>query len=148
MIGKTDRDSINKTADGVVLAAGEDEMDGERRDSVFEVDLTVKSFWGRVGILCNNSCFLYLLAGGFCRFFGGYSLGFLSGGFFEDRFPDYTNQFSVMNAVVVVGGGLPASMLGGWMSDKLEGKVGSMKGLISGVGALVSAPFIFISYTI
>ena len=123
-------------------------MDGERRDSVFEVDVTVTSFWGRICILCKNECFLYLLAGGFCRFFGGYSLGFLSGPFFEDRFPDYTNQFSVMNAVVVIGGGLPASMLGGWMSDKLEHKVGSMKGLIAGVGALVSAPFIFISYTI
>ena len=148
MIGKTDRDSINKTADGVVLAAAEDDVDGERRDSVFEVDLTVTSFWGRVCILCKNSCFLHLLAGGFFRFFGGYSLGFLSGPFFLDRFKDYENQFSVMNAVVVVGGGLPASMLGGWMSDKLESKVGSMKGLISGVGALVSAPFIFISYTI
>ena len=126
----------------------EDIDDGEERNSVFEVDTNVTSFWGRMRILWNNKCFLYLVAAGFCRFFGGYSLGFLSGPFFEKRFPDYTNQFAYMNTVVVVGGGLPASMLGGWMSDKFEHKYGSMKGLIAGVGALVSAPFIFISYTI
>lgn len=127
----------------------EDDDESERRDSVFEVDTTVTSFWGRVRILGSNTCFLYLLAAGFCRFFGGYSLGFLSGPFFEKRFPDYASpQFSAMNAFVVIGGGLPASMLGGWMSDKFEDRIGSMKGLIAGVGALVAAPFIFISYTI
>jgi len=70
---------------------GEDEIESERRDSVFEVDPSVTSFWGRLCILGSNSCFLYLLAAGFCRFFGGYSLGFISGPFFEKRFPDYTN---------------------------------------------------------
>ena len=97
-------------------------------------------------ILFSNSCFLYLVAAGFCRFFGGYSLGFLSGPFFEKRYPDYTTQFAYMNAVVVVGGGLPAVMLGGWLSDKFEDRFGSIKGLIAGVGALVSAPFIVIAY--
>lgn len=116
------------------------------RDSVFEVDTTVTSFWGRIKILCSNSCFLYLVAAGFCRFFGGYSLGFLSGPFFEKRYPDYTQQFSIMNAVVVIGGGLPASMIGGWMSDKFEDRVGSVKGLIAGIGALVAVPFIVIAY--
>ena len=148
---KTDRDSINKTANGL-LAVEEDGGDAadhdEKRDSVFEVDPTVTSFWGRICILAKNSCFLYLLAAGFCRFFGGYSLGFLSGPFFEKRFPDHKDQFAYMNAFVVIGGGLPASMLGGWMSDKFEHKFGSMKGLIAGVGALVAAPFIFVSYTI
>ena len=89
---------------------------------------------------------MYLVLAGALRFFGGYSLGFLSGGFFEDRYPDYTTEFSIMNAVIVIGGGLPASMLGGYLSDSLEGKIGCVKGLISGVGALVSAPFIAISY--
>lgn len=141
---KTDRESLNDTTEGGLKVADED---GEvKRDSVFEIDTSVTSFWGRIRILCNNSCFLYLVAAGFCRFFGGYSLGFLSGPFFEKRYPDYTNQFSIMNAVVVIGGGLPASMLGGWMSDKYEDKIGSMKGLIAGVGALVSAPFIVIAY--
>lgn len=103
-------------------------------------------FWGRVKILLNNSCFLYLIMAGALRFFGGYSLGFLSGGFFEARYPDYTNQFAYMNAVVVVGGGLPASMLGGWLSDRFEEKYGSVKGLIAGLGALAAVPFILIAY--
>lgn len=89
---------------------------------------------------------MYLVLAGGLRFFGGYSLGFLSGGFFEDRYPDYTTQFGIMNAVVVIGGGLPASMLGGYLSDKLEGRIGSIKGLISGCGALAAIPFIVISY--
>ena len=83
---------------------------------------------------------------GFFRFFGGYSLGFLTAEFFENRFPEYTNQFAVMNSVIVIGGGLPASMLGGYLSDRLESKYGSIKGLIAGVGALTAVPFILISY--
>ena len=51
-----------------------------------------------------------------------------------------------MNTVIVVGGGLPASMLGGYLSDRLEGTYGSVKGLIAGLGALTAVPFILISY--
>ena len=119
--------------------------DYSRRSSVFEVE-DPKTFCQRLKILFSNSCFVYLVLAGALRFFGGYSLGFLSGGFFEDRYPDYTKEFSVMNAVIVIGGGLPASMLGGWMSDAWEERYPNIKGLISGVGALVSAPFIAIAY--
>ena len=97
-------------------------------------------------VLWGNTCFLYLVAAGAMRFAGGYSLGFLSGGFFEDRYPDYTNEFAIMNAVIVIGGGLPASMLGGWISDYFEERHGSVKGLIAGLGALTAVPFIIISY--
>ena len=106
-----------------------------------------KSFCERTKVLMTNKCFLYLLAAGAMRFFGGYSLGFLSGNFFEKRYPDYTQQFAYMNAVVVVGGGLPASMLGGWLSDRFEDKYPAIKGWISGGGALVSAPFILLAYS-
>ena len=51
-----------------------------------------------------------------------------------------------MNAIVVIGGGLPASMLGGWLSDKYEEKFSSIKGLIAGIGALFAIPFIVITY--
>ena len=140
---KKDRASVNKSGENIL-----DDMDGERRDSVFETDPMVTSFWGRMKILASNRCFMYLVAAGFCRFFGGYSLGFLSGAFFEDRYPDYTTQFAYMNTVVVVGGGLPASMLGGYLSDRLEGRFGNVKGLIAGLGALVAVPFIVISYAV
>lgn len=119
--------------------------DFSRHSSVFEVE-DPKTFCQRLKILFSNSCFVYLVLAGALRFFGGYSLGFLSGGFFEDRYPDYTKEFSIMNAVIVIGGGLPASMIGGWMSDAWEERYPNIKGLISGVGALVSAPFIAIAY--
>ena len=51
-----------------------------------------------------------------------------------------------MNAVVVIGGGLPASFTGGYLCDRFEGKIGAIKGLISGCGALAAIPFIIISY--
>lgn len=89
-----------------------------------------------------------LLIAGFFRFWAGYSLGFLSGKFFEHRYPDYNTTYSYAGAFVVMGGGLPASVLGGYISDKYEGKVGSIKGLIAGVGALIATPFIFIAYVI
>ena len=116
-----------------------------RRSSVFEVD-EAKSFCERLKVLFTNKCFCYLVAAGAMRFLGGYSLGFLSGGFFEDRYPEHTSQFSYMNAVIVIGGGLPASFLGGYLSDAWEEKYPTIKGLIAGVGALVSAPFIVIAY--
>jgi len=119
-----------------------------RHDSVFDADKDITSFWGRMKVLWANSCFLYLVAAGALRFFGGYSLGFLSGNFFEKRYPDYVNQFAIMNAVVVIGGGLPASMVGGWLSDKYEDRYGNVKGLIAGGGALAATPFIVIAYTV
>ena len=87
-----------------------------------------------------------LVLAGALRFFGGYSLGFLSAKFFEDRYPDYITQFSFMNSVIVIGGGLPASILGGWLSDRFEDRIGSIKGLVSGVGALIAVPFIIIAF--
>ena len=53
-----------------------------------------------------------------------------------------------MNAVVVIGGGLPASLLGGYLSDSMESRFGSVKGLIAGCGALAAIPFIIIAYAI
>ena len=120
-----------------------------RSASVFENDpVAVLTFWGRMKVLLSNTCFLYLVAAGALRFLGGYSLGFLSGSFFEDRYPDYTNQFAYMNAVVVIGGGLPASMLGGYISDKYEDRYGAVKGLIAGLGALTAIPFIIITFSV
>ena len=49
---------------------------------------------------------------------------------------------------IIIGGGLPASMIGGYLSDKFEDRIGSMKGLIAGVGALSATPFIFIAYIV
>lgn len=119
-----------------------------RKESLFEVDKNVAGlkFIDKVKILGSNWCFITLSMAGFFRFFGGYSLGFLSAEFFENRYPDYTSQYAVMGSVVVIGGGLPASMLGGWISDRYESRIGSIKGIIAGGGALLAIPFILIAY--
>jgi hypothetical protein len=80
------------------------------------------------------------------RFMGGYSLGFGSAGFFEGKYPDNHNAFAFMGAFVVIGGGLPASMVGGFLGDKLEPKIGGIKAYISGIGAACAYPFILITY--
>ena len=98
--------------------------------------------------LATNSGFVYLVIAGFFRFWAGYSLGFLSGSFFEHRWPDYDSTYSVAGAFIVIGGGLPASVLGGILSDKLENRIPSIKGLIAGLGAITATPFIFIAYVV
>jgi MFS family permease len=46
------------------------------------------SFVKKCQLLFSNKCFLYLTIASFFRFFGGYSLGFLSATFFEHEYPD------------------------------------------------------------
>lgn len=76
---KSDRKSLNHNR-------GSDETG--HRESVFEVDENAKDFWGRMKVLWGNTCFIYLVAAGALRFFGGYSLGFLSADFFLKKYPD------------------------------------------------------------
>jgi len=82
------------------------------------------------------------------RFFGGYALGFGGATFWEHRYADHQTQYAYMNTVIVVGGGLPASMLGGYLSDKLEKRYGNIKALVCGLGALAATPFIVFTYII
>ena len=122
--------------------------EGERKSEVVCEAPAPDSFWTKMKTIFSNKCFCYLCAAGAFRFMGGYSLGFLSAKFFENRYPDYITQYSFMGAFVVIGGGLPASMVGGWLGDKYEKKIGGIKSYISGVGALCALPFILVTYAI
>lgn len=53
-----------------------------------------------------------------------------------------------MASVIVIGGGLPSSFVGGFLSDKLEDRCPNIKGLIAGLGALAACPFIVVTYII
>lgn len=107
---------------------------------------TPESFTAKVRTIFSNKCFCYLCAAGAFRFMGGYSLGFLSASFFVNRYPDYVNEYGFMGAFVVIGGGLPASMIGGYLGDKFEKDIGGIKSYISGIGALTALPFILVTY--
>jgi len=119
-----------------------------RGGSVYSVNYDGTNVFTKTKVLLTNPCFIFLLLAGFFRFWAGYSLGFLSGAFFLHRWPEYSDAYSFAGAFIVVGGGLPASIAGGYLSDKYEDRIGSMKGLIAGVGALAAAPFIFIAYVV
>ena len=124
----------------------QDEID-QIRDSFYLTEEKI-GLWYKIKILFRNKCFLYLVIASGFRFFGGYALGFLGATFFDHRYPDNQTQFGYMNSVIVIGGGLPASLLGGYLSDKYEYKWGNIKGLIAGGGALAATPFIFFTYII
>ena len=67
------------------------EEDDEFADvNLAETSAKPSSFCERLCILLHNSCFMILVLAGSLRFFGGYSLGFLSAKFYEDRFPEYS----------------------------------------------------------
>lgn len=53
-----------------------------------------------------------------------------------------------MSSVIIIGGGIPASFIGGYLSDKLEDRIPNIKGLISGLGALAACPFIYVTFII
>jgi hypothetical protein len=91
---------------------------------------------------------MYLTIASFFRFFGGYSLGFLSATFFLHKYPENDSQYAYMASVIVIGGGVPSCFIGGYLSDKLEDRIPNIKGLIAGLGALAATPFIFITYFI
>lgn len=94
----------------------------------------------------SNKGFVYLCAAGSLRFMGGYSIGFLSASFFVNRYPEHVSEFGLMMAFVVIGGGLPASIAGGYLGDKYESSIGGIKSYISGIGALTALPFILITF--
>ncbi len=95
-----------------------------------------------------NKCFIYFVTASTLRFFGGFSIGFWSPTFFQGNYPGHTKQYAVLNACVVIIGGLSSSYMGGWLTDKFEGRYPRIKGYISGYGALTSCIFIIITYTV
>jgi hypothetical protein len=118
------------------------------RLSLFEQPEAKVGLWPKTKLLFVNKCYVLLVAASAFRFFGGYALGFGGATFWIHRYPDHVDQYAYMNTIIVVGGGLPASMLGGYLSDKLEKRYGNIKGLVCGLGALAATPFIVFTYII
>jgi hypothetical protein len=114
-------------------------------EALFKTEAKI-SLWQKCLLLAKNKCFVYLTIASFFRFWGGYSLGFLSATFFIHRYPENNTQYAYMASVIVIGGGLPSSFTGGYIADKFEDRYPAVKGMIAGLGALAATPFIFITY--
>ena len=49
---------------------------------------------------------------------------------------------------MVLVGGSSSSFMGGYISDKLEPRIPEIKGYVSGIGALLSTPFIALTFVL
>lgn len=116
------------------------------RQTLNDKNAELDSFWAKMKLLFTNKCYVFLLCASFFRFWGGYSLGFLGAKYFDNVYPDYQNEYAWQNAMVVIVGGLGASVFGGYLADKYEYTYPRIKGYIGGAGALISLPFICITF--
>ena len=99
----------------------------------------------RVKYILGNGCFMWILIAGFARLFGS-AYGFWSGSYFQSRFPDYSQEFSIIYAFGGICGSLFAELMGGLMGDHLETRFPKIKGLISCIGTLLAIPFLAVSF--
>ena len=65
-----------------------------------------------------NKAYVYLLFAAFFRFMGGYSLGYWAKRFFSDNYPEYNNQFSIAYFFILLFGGIPSEIIGGYICDR------------------------------
>lgn len=79
---------------------------------------------------------------------GGYSLGYWAKNFFQGVYPEYGNQFSIAYFLILIFGGIPSELLGGYICDKYEIVYPRVKGHLSALGAALGAIFIILTFMI
>lgn len=99
-------------------------------------------------MLFRNKAYVFLIVAAFFRFSAGYSLGFSGATFFLHRYPDYTREYSIVNALTIIVAGLSAAITGGFLSDKLQSQLPTIYGLIAGVGALLAIPLVAVTFLV
>ena len=92
--------------------------------------------------------FIVIWAASSLRFFGGYALGFWAAKFYKKEFSNYQTEYSIMNSLTVFILGVTSAYTGGAIGDYFENTHPESKALISGVGPLISYPFIVICFTL
>lgn len=111
--------------------------------SEFHVELGIKEkFW----LLVSNKAYMYLLAAAFFRFMGGYSLGYWAKNYFSGVYPDYENEFATAYFFILVLGGIPSELIGGYIGDKYEPTIPGIKGYLSAAGAFFASFFIVFTF--
>lgn len=87
-----------------------------------------ESIYCKFKSLLKNKCYVYLVTASAYRFMGGYAIGFWSETFFRTNHPKMQEVFAIANLVIIVGGGVPGSFLGGYLGDKLQPTFPLIKG--------------------
>jgi hypothetical protein len=79
-------------------------------------------------------CTRNVLMGGFLRNFAGCIITYYLPVFFGKNYPEMKSTYSLVNAAILSGGGILASLVSGILADKLESKSYWSKGIICMVG--------------
>jgi hypothetical protein len=79
-------------------------------------------------------CTRNVLIGGFLRNFAGCIITYYLPVFFGKNFPSMKTTYSLVNAFILSGGGIIASLISGILADKLENKSYWSKGIICMIG--------------
>lgn len=108
----------------------------------------LERFWSDIKTVLSNWVFIFLCAAAALRFFGGYALGFWVAKFFKKVYPDYQDEFSIINAITTIVLGVSSAYIGGAIGDYYQATHPEAKAFVSGFGPLVSFPFIFVSFII
>jgi MFS family permease len=87
-------------------------------------------------------CTKYVLIGGFLRNFAGCIITYYLPVFFGKNFPEMKTTYSLVNAAILSGGGIIASLISGILADKLESKSYWSKGIICCIGQSLAVPFL------
>ena len=92
--------------------------------------------------------FLLVWVASSLRFFGGYALGFWAAKYYKKEFSNYQNEYSIVNSLTILILGVSSAYTGGVIGDYFETTHPESKALISGVGPIISFPFIVICFTL
>eukprot|EP01038_Epipyxis_sp_PR26KG_P008728 gene8728-11793_t len=96
--------------------------------------------------VCETTEAKLLLSASTLRFCAGFSIGIWKAPFIFAKFPGSDSLFAGSNAVVVAGGGLLSSLLGGYISDYLsnpkagENRIARSRSWVPAIGSLLAVP--------
>ena len=92
------------------------------------------AFFKNMGEVFKLPCTRNVLLGGFLRNFAGCIITYYLPVFFGKNYPEMKSTYSLVNAAILSGGGILASLVSGILADKLESKSYWSKGIICMVG--------------
>jgi sugar phosphate permease len=96
--------------------------------------------------MLQNKAFVYLLIAAFFRFAGGYCLGYWSKSYFSGVYPEYQVEYATLYFLILLFGGIPSELLGGYICDKYERDIPGIKGIVSAAGAFIGAFFVIFTF--
>ena len=112
-----------------------------------KTSLTTK-FKGALSYIVINPVTRYATLGTMFRFFGMFACDYYMPAFFLKNYPVFSQEFGLANALIVLFGGMTASLLGGIMADKYSKDHPRAYANICALGSVGAWPFMVASVLI